>query len=115
MTENMIDLEKLILEQAQKVNNQITEDEELDELDESSQLDEEIETGSILDKKTVKCKKCLEVGTWTSRGKFPNGTKKWRDHNSLICNGRICGTCNQSRAKDTMQKTRSKEDHFYKD
>lgn len=109
----MEDLEQLILEAAKRAVDNV--EEEL--LDESTELDREIETGNVKDRKTVKCKKCGDVGTWTSRGSFPNGTKKWRDHNNLISNGRICGSCNQSRAKSTMQKTRSayKMDFYQED
>ena len=59
------------------------------------------------DKKTVTCKECRVTETWVSFGNFPNGCKKWRDEDSLICNGRLCGKCNRDRAGKTMRKLRS--------
>ena len=61
----------------------------------------------VRDKKTVTCKRCRETQEWTSKGNFPNGCKKWRDNNGLICNGRLCGECNRDRAGETMKKLRS--------
>lgn len=58
-------------------------------------------------KKNATCKACGKTETWSSRGHFPNGCRKWRDANGLICNGRLCGKCNRDRAGKTMRKTRS--------
>lgn len=61
------------------------------------------------DFKVVKCKECLKTETWTASGHFPNGCKKWRDEDGLICNGRLCGKCNRDRAGKTMRKIRSQD------
>lgn len=53
------------------------------------------------------CKKCETQQLWTLDGKYPNGIKKWRDESGLTCNGRVCGSCNRSRVKDTMRKGRA--------
>ena len=54
----------------------------------------------------VHCKQCNTLQTWTLAGKFPNGIKKWRDEDGLICNGKLCGSCNRDRVKSTMRKGR---------
>ena len=59
------------------------------------------------DKKTVTSKGSRTSQTWVSYGNFPNGCKKWRDQDNLICNGRLCGKCNRDRAGKTMKKMRS--------
>lgn len=64
-------------------------------------------TSEYLDKKTVTCKECRRTEEWTSKGKFPNGCKKWRDPRNLICNGRLCGECNRNRAGKTMKRIRA--------
>ena len=59
--------------------------------------------------KTVVCKNCKESKDWYSRGCFPNGGRKWRDNEGLICNGKLCGTCNRNRAGKTMRRIRGKD------
>ena len=82
--------------------------------EESDSLDEEVESGEVKekarrgDKKSVFCKGCGEFGIWVQVGYFPNGVRRWKDENGLICNGRFCGTCQQKRAKKVMAKTREK-------
>ena len=81
--------------------------------EESSSLDDELETGILKetagrgDKKSVYCKSCSIFGIWIQEGTFPNGTKKWVDEKGLICNGRQCGACQQKRAKGVMRSVRS--------
>tara|TARA_R110000803_G_scaffold187128_7_gene249515 strand:- start:2601 stop:2858 length:258 start_codon:yes stop_codon:yes gene_type:complete len=55
----------------------------------------------------VVCKTCQKPQEWSLEGKFPNGIKKWRDGEGLICNGKICGSCNRVRVKATMRKGRA--------
>ena len=55
----------------------------------------------------VICKGCQKPQEWVLAGKYPNGIKKWRDGSGLTCNGKICGSCNRSRVKDTMRKGRA--------
>lgn len=82
---------------------------ELGETGEDIQKKNEFKLKVKKDFKIVKCKKCLKTGTWTASGHFPNGCKKWRDEDGLICNGRLCGKCNRDRAGKTMRKIRSQD------
>ena len=59
--------------------------------------------------KTIICKRCKEKVKLYQKGKYPNGTKKWVDEEGRIANGRMCPLCNNKRARDTMRKSRSKD------
>ena len=76
--------------------------------EEMEQIEEENEKPKVRDSKKVTCKVCGTTETWTCRETFPNGLKKWRDEDDLICNGKICGKCNRDRSKGTMQKMRTR-------
>ena len=68
------------------------------------------ETVNLSSSKKVGCKNCLITDTWICSERFPNGNKKWRDSSGLICNGRVCGTCNRDRSKNTMRRVREGSD-----
>lgn len=54
-----------------------------------------------------KCKLCNQMKIRRQDGVFPDGVNKiWRDENGLMWNGRLCGSCNQTRSKEVMRKKR---------
>ena len=88
-------------------------DSDLDESETFTKLEEDSTALSkeqvvVDDRKTVMCKKCRDYDVWTCTELFPNGQRVWRDRNHLICNGRICGSCQKLRAFKTMRTTRAK-------
>jgi hypothetical protein len=60
------------------------------------------------------CKVCLKLKKRTQDGKFNEKDKRWMDEDGLLWSGKVCGSCNRDRARETMRKARARKE-FKKD
>lgn len=56
------------------------------------------------------CKRCKKLKKRISDGKFNDRDKRWKDDEGLLWSGKVCGSCNRDRARETMQKARAKKE-----
>jgi len=56
------------------------------------------------------CKRCLKLKLRKQDGLFNLKDKRWLDEDNLMWSGKVCGSCNRERAKDTMRKARAKNE-----
>lgn len=53
------------------------------------------------------CKVCKKLRTRKQDGLFNKKDKRWMDEDGLLWSGKVCGSCNRERAKETMRKARA--------
>lgn len=56
------------------------------------------------------CKSCLKLKKRIQDGRYNQKDKRWMDEDGLLWSGKVCGSCNRDRAKETMRKARARKD-----
>lgn len=56
------------------------------------------------------CKVCLKLKKRKQDGLYNKKDKRWMDEDGLLWSGKVCGSCNRERAKETMRKARAKNE-----
>lgn len=53
------------------------------------------------------CKVCLKLKLRKQDGLYNKKDKRWMDEDGLLWSGKVCGSCNRGRAKETMKRARA--------
>ena len=56
------------------------------------------------------CKRCLKLKKRIQDGLYNKKDQRWMDEDGLLWSGKVCGSCNRERAKETMKKARAKNE-----